>query len=433
MKNIVLIELNEINFDTVSYYINNGEYLPGFKKLIGQGVYITEAEPEYENLEPWVQWPSVHTGKKYSEHNIFRLGDFVNSTDEQFFEKVEKAGFSVGAVSPMNASNNLKNPAYFIPDPWTQTPCDNSFFSKRITDAIIQAVNDNSQSKLSLKTIFNLGLAFIALVNRARYIPLAKYALNALAKPWRKALFLDMLLYEFHKTLFKRKNPNFSTLFLNAGAHIQHRYFFNSPYVDSPELKNPGWYIDKDDDPFLEMLKVYDEMLLDFLKLPNAETIVATGLSQKPYEQLKFYYRLKNHASFLRQMGIDFADVIPRMTRDFLVSFDNEEQALKAEQKLSEILVNNKVKLFEEIDNRGKDIFVVLSYPSEITDKTMISYSGNVSSLSDLVTFVAIKNGEHQSKGFAYFSEGLLEFAPPQGSHVSKIHYTVLQYFGIRT
>ena len=84
---------------------------------------------------------------------------------------------------------------------------------------------------------------------------MAKYALNALGKPWRKALFLDMLLYEIHKTLFKRKNPNFSTLFLNAGAHIQHHYFFNSPYTDSLELKNPTWYIGEDDDPFLEMLK----------------------------------------------------------------------------------------------------------------------------------------------------------------------------------
>ncbi len=180
------------------------------------------------------------------------------------------------------------------------------------------------------------------------------------------------------------------------------------------------------------MLKVYDGMLSDLLELPNTEIIVATGLSQKPYEQLKFYYRLKDHASFLRKIGVGFTDVVPRMTRDFLVSFDTEKQALKAEQKLSEILVNNEVKLFEEIDNRGKDIFVVLSYPSEITGKTMISYSGNESSLSNLVTFVAIKNGEHQSKGFAYLSEGLSEFAPPQGSHVSKIHNTVLQFFGIK-
>ena len=432
VSKLIFIELNEVNFDMANFYIKSGEDLPGFKKLNEKGITNTESESEYKNLEPWVQWPSVHTGKTYNEHKVFRLGDFVNSTDEQFFEQVEKAGFSVGAVSPMNASNKLKNPAYFIPDPWTKTPCDNSFFSKIITDAIVQAVNDNSQSKLTFKTISSLGLALIALVHPSRYVPMLKYALNALAKPWRKALFLDMLLYEIHKTLFNRKSPDFSTLFLNAGAHIQHHYFFNSPYVDSPELQNPTWYIGKDDDPFLEMLKVYDEMFVDLLKLPNTEIIVATGLSQKPYEQLKFYYRLKDHKSFLEKVGLEFTNVVPRMTRDFLVSFDTEEQAFKAEKKLSRILVNDEVKLFEEIDNRGQDIFVVLTYPSEITDKTMISYSEKESQLSDLVTFVAIKNGEHQSKGFAYFSEGISEFAPPQGSHVSKIHNTVLQFFGIR-
>ena len=432
-KRLILLELNEISFDAVSFYIDRSVYLPGFKKLIEQDIVRTEAELDYDNLEPWIQWPSVHTGKTYDEHKVFRLGDFVNSSDEQFFEQIEQSGLSVGAISPMNASNKLKNPAYFIPDPWTKTPCDNSYFSKSITDAIVQAVNDNSQSKLTFKTIFNLGLAFIAMVKPARYLPMIKYALNALGKSWRKALFLDMLLYEIHKTLFKRKAPNFSTLFLNAGAHIQHHYFFNSPYVESSELKNPLWYIGKDDDPFLEMLKVYDEMLEDLLKLPNTEIIVATGLSQKPYEKLKFYYRLKDHASFLKKVGVEFTDVVPRMTRDFLVSFDTEEQAFKAEQQLSKILVNNKVKLFEDIDNRGKDIFVVLTYPSEITDKTMISYSLKESNLSDLVTFVAIKNGEHQSKGFAYFSEGISGFAPPQGSHVSKIHNTVLQFFGIHS
>jgi hypothetical protein len=431
MKNLILLELNEVNFDAVSFYIERGECLPGFKKLIEQGIVNTEAEPKYEHLEPWIQWPSVHTGKTYDEHSVFRLGDFVNSSSDQFFEKVEKVGFSVGAVSPMNASNKLHNPAYFIPDPWTQTPCDNSFLSNRITEAIVQAVNDNSQSKLTFKTIFNLGVAFVALVNPFRYIPMEIYALKSFSKPWRKALFLDMLLYEIHKTLFKRKNPNFSTLFLNAGAHIQHHYFFNSPFVDSPELQNPSWYVGKDEDPFLEMVRVYDQMLLGLLSLPNTELMIATGLSQKPYEKLKFYYRLKDHRAFLEVLGIDFKDAIPRMTRDFLVSFDSVEQASVAEKQLSEILVDNEVKLFEEIDNRGQDIFVVLTYPSEITKNTMIMALGKQLSLLDLVTFVAIKNGEHQSKGFAYFSGGISKYAPPQGSHVSKIHDTVLDFFGV--
>jgi hypothetical protein len=431
MKNLILLELNEVNFDAVSFYIERGHCLPSFKKLIEQGIVHTEAEPEYEHLEPWIQWPSVHTGKKYDEHSVFRLGDFVNSSSEQFFEQVEKSGFSVGAVSPMNASNKLHDPVYFIPDPWTQTPSDNSFLSNSITEAIVQAVNDNSKSKLTFKTISNLGLAFVALVNPFRYIPMAIYALKSFDKPWRKALFFDMLLYEIHKTLFKRKKPNFSTLFLNAGAHIQHHYFFNSPFVDSPELQNPIWYLSKDEDPFLEMVRVYDRMLLDLLSLPNTELIIATGLSQKPYEKLKFYYRLKDHRAFLEFLGIDFKDVIPRMTRDFLVSFDSVEQASLAEKQLSEILVGNEVKLFEEIDNRGRDIFVVLTYPSEITKDTMISVLGKQQSLLDLVTFVAIKNGEHQSKGFAYFSGGISKYAPSEGSHVSKIHDTVLDFFGV--
>jgi hypothetical protein len=259
---------------------------------------------------------------------------------------------------------------------------------------------------------------------------MAIYALKSFGKPWRKALFLDMLLWEIHKTLFKRKNANFSTLFLNAGAHIQHHYFFNSPFVDSPELKNPSWYVGKDEDPFLEMVRVYDRMLLDLLSLPNTELIIATGLSQKPYEKLKFYYRLKDHRAFLEVLGIDFKVAMPRMTRDFLVSFDSVEQASLAEKKLSEILVDNEVKLFEEIDNRGQDIFVVLTYPSEITKDTVITALGKQLSLLDLVTFVAIKNGEHQSKGFAYFSDGISKYAPPNGSHVSKIHDTVLDFFG---
>ena len=179
------------------------------------------------------------------------------------------------------------------------------------------------------------------------------------------------------------------------------------------------------------MLKVYDEMLLDLNKFSNTATIVATGLSQKPFEKLKFYYRLKDHAKFLNKVGINFNNVVPRMTRDFLVSFDNEEMAMKAENQLSKILVNNEVKLFGEIDNRGKDIFVVLTYPHEITDNTYISYLGNEDLLKDFVTFVAIKNGEHHSEGFASFSDEISDFAPPQESHVSNIHNTILQFFKI--
>lgn len=429
---LILLELNEINFDAVNHYIDlyPGTF-SGFEKLKAFQSIITKAESKYEELEPWIQFPSLHTGRTYHEHKIFRLGDFVNSADVQFFEAIESSGFKVGAISPMNASNKLENPAYFIPDPWTKTPSDGSFLSQAITSAIVQAVNDNSKSKLTVKTIVSLVIAFITLVNPLRYFSMMGYALKSFGKPWRKALFLDMLLYEIHKTLFSRKKPDFSTLFLNAGAHIQHHYFYNSSYVVSSDLTNPNWYVTENEDPFLEMLKIYDCMLLDLLNKKNSEILIATGLSQAPFETVQFMYRLKDHSSFLTNIGIKFDQLSPRMTRDFLVSFASEAEALQAEKVLSSILVDNEIKLFEEIDNRGKDIYVVLTYPYEIMDDTTIEISGTNVKLNDLVVFVCIKNGRHQSKGFAFFSEGLSKFAPDSGSHVSKLHGTVLEFFGI--
>mgnify|MGYP006073828793 CR=1 FL=1 len=428
---LILLELNEINFDVVKEYIDSGESLPGFNTIIQEGLIITSAETEYEELEPWIQWPSVHTGLKYNEHKIFRLGDFVTSRKEQFFEKVERAGYSVGAISPMNASNNLKNPSYFIPDPWTKTTTDDNFLNKIIAKAISQAVNDNSKSKLTFKTIISLCIAFLFRVKPGRYLEMTIYALSSLGKPWRKALFLDKLLHEVHISLIKKHDPEFSTLFLNAGAHIQHHYFFNSKFITSKKLSNPTWYIDEQYDPLLEMLKIYDSIIQDLKKIKNADIIIATGLSQKPYDHLKFYYRLNDHELFLKNLGINFRSVTPRMTRDFLICFDTKEDAQIAEKRLSELMVNENVRLFNEIDNRGCDIFVVLTYSSEIKDETSVVYANDSIKLKELVTFVAIKNGEHQSKGFAYFSKGIKDLAPNPGSHVSNIHNSVLKYFGI--
>lgn len=430
--NLILVELNEINFDVIQYYIDNDISLPAMEKIIESGLVITKAESEYNNLEPWIQWVSVHTGKEYEEHKIFRLGDFVNSNEKQFFEQVEEAGFKVGAISPMNASNTLKNPSYFIPDPWTQTKSDKSFMSKIISGAISQSVNDNSQSKLTTKTILSLILTFFIMVRPSKYLYIIGYALSAFGKPWRKALFLDMLLFEIHRKYYKNKKPNFSTIFFNAGAHIQHHYFFNSPFVKSQKLKNPEWYVKDNFDPMLEMLIVYDRFIGELIKESNSEIIIATGLSQKPYSNLKFYYRLKHHKNFLDNIGINYLDVIPRMTRDFLITFKTKEDAIIAEEKLSLVYVNSEIQLFGEIDNRGKDIFVALTYPHEILADTFIDYLDKKISLLDQVVFVAIKNGEHSSTGYAYFSKGLSRYKPQSNSHVSEINKTVLNYFGIK-
>ena len=85
----------------------------------------------------------------------------------------------MGAISPMNASNKLKSPEYFIPDPWTRTNSDDSFLSRSIASAVSQAVNDNSNEKITLKSLIILLYAFILFIPFKKYLLMLKLALSS--------------------------------------------------------------------------------------------------------------------------------------------------------------------------------------------------------------------------------------------------------------
>ena len=172
MKNkTILLGLNELNFDYIKFYIDQG-LLPNFKKIFEiQPPIETVSENEYKLLEPWVQWVTIHSGKSYKEHNIFRLGDIVNNPElSQIFEELEAEGLSVGAVSPFNAENRLNNPSFFVPDPWTKTNPSGNWVVKALYQAVHQSVNDNAKSKLNFKSMISLGLGLLL------YVPVLRWS-----------------------------------------------------------------------------------------------------------------------------------------------------------------------------------------------------------------------------------------------------------------
>ena len=90
-KKLILISLNEINFEIVEKYVKKYNF-DNLKSLIDnkKNYYTTSSENEYEKLEPWIQWVSAYTGLSADDHKIFRLGDITNKSIEQIFEKIEK-------------------------------------------------------------------------------------------------------------------------------------------------------------------------------------------------------------------------------------------------------------------------------------------------------------------------------------------------------
>lgn len=399
----ILLGLNELNFDYIKFYINQ-DLLPNFKTLFEiQKPIETTSEKEYKLLEPWIQWVTIHTGKTYDEHKVFRLGDIVNNPElSQLFEELEAKGLSVGAVSPFNAENRLNNPAFFIPDPWTKTNPSGNWIVKAFYKAVHQSVNDNATSKLNLKSMISLGLGLLLYVPISRWVRYVKTIIKV-KNPGSKAVILDSLLADVHLALWKKHKPDFSNLFLNSGAHIQHHYLFNSKAYEG-DLKNPDWYCLNGYDPLIQILSEYDYQIGKLLELKDVKLIISTGLHQQPHKHITFYWRLKKHVKFAKMIGIkNFSHILPRMSRDFLIKFNNETDTKNAEKLLNSFHASkDNIKLFE-VDNRGTSLFVELIYSNNILDNDSI-YSNEskftIENFKSYVAFVAIKNGEHNEVGY---------------------------------
>ena len=106
-KKLIFIELNELNFDYVKYYIKKYK-LQNFKRLQSFKKSKTYSEKEYKLLEPWIQWVSIHTGLSAKDHKVFRLGDIYKLKKKQIFETLENKGVSIGVVGAMNSMNLLR-------------------------------------------------------------------------------------------------------------------------------------------------------------------------------------------------------------------------------------------------------------------------------------------------------------------------------------
>ena len=53
-KNILSIELNEINHEWLKFYANSSK-LNNIKKILHLNKVVTTSETNYRNLEPWIQ------------------------------------------------------------------------------------------------------------------------------------------------------------------------------------------------------------------------------------------------------------------------------------------------------------------------------------------------------------------------------------------
>ena len=420
-RKLIFLQLNEVSFRLVKKYIDSGASLPGFSVLLDNGIKTTSSEASYELLEPWIQWYSIHTGLTYEQHQVFRLGDASLVKHETIYEALASRDISVAALSPMNCEIPEGIAEFFVPDPWTKAKPDASWTSRFLTSVLQQSVNDNASQRLTALTLVRLCCVLAYSLKTFELISLIKEALRSGSDRVKRALWLDRALFLIFKSMLRRSTPDFSTLFLNGCAHVQHHYLHSSAAVASDrKVQMPRWYQAPNRDPVFESYASYDRMLQEAFQMKGCDILVATGLSQTIYPRPIFYYRLKNHDKFFKDVGIEYASISPRMTRDFLITFHSVDEQTKSVELLRSLEVDGE-RLFGELDVRSLDVFGVLTYANEISEKTRLNINGQSLRLDEYFVFVALKNGCHQSEGYVAASDKRLTASLTDGQHVAKL------------
>lgn len=397
MKKIFLLELNEFNKPLLQEAAQVWR-LKNLEKLVHFSQTETFTEDTYESdfLEPWVQWVSVHTGKPSSIHQIKHLGDVPDLEISQLWETLSEKGIRCGIWGAMNASRGrAKNCPFFFPDPWTASETAYPEELNRLLDPL-RYISKNYLHFSSLKikpliTLFlrqKLGLSLLK-----EFFLLIKNVIRFQAAPFVFIAFIEYLSALLFLKYKERYQPDFSLLFINTIAHLQHHHWKGSSLRQNSRLKLGMQYLDR----------ILGKI---FAGLGSQEILVVTNaLSQKNTHDEKpwILYRQIDQASFLQTVGIAFEKVEPHMTHDAHLFFATQEDCKQALQALEQAeILGQKLFHVESYPETPKKIFYRIAFTDPVPPETSFVLKGKTFDFQKLFKPIVQRTGKHIPYGTIY-------------------------------
>lgn len=343
-----LIEFNELSPTLLARFIDRG-LLPAFEAFRRDSlVYTTDAGEDPPALEPWIQWPTVHSGLPYREHQVFALGEGRRKLRTPLLGDVlSAAGVTVGICSAMNMSYGSLA-GYVLPDPWDVEGQAHPASLQTYYRTVAAAVQESSRHGLPpRRELARFALFLLRNGLRPGTVWSAVSQLVAERRTpelrWRRASVLDELQYDVFRHLNRRHQVEFASFFSNSTAHYQHYYWrnmepevFEAPPsdVDSPSLAGA----------VLHGYRSMDRLLARFMAdEPEALLILCTALSQEPWvDTTKQTFRPRDFAALFAFAGIDIdpGAVKPMMAEQFQVELPDAARAARAEAALNDLTID---------------------------------------------------------------------------------------------
>ena len=352
MQTLVL-EFNELSPLLLERFIASG-CLPNFQAFRDAAmVAVTDAEEEAPNLEPWIQWVTVHTGLSYAEHRCFHLNDGSRVTEPRIWDLVSRAGKRNWICGSMNGATQPGFRGCYLPDPWAvETPAlPEGLFEPFLTLVRRYVQEHTAQPEVSTADFARFG-AFMIRHGLSTASVLA--ALRQLAKErtsnvkWRRAMILDRLQWDLFRSIHKRERPDFATFFLNSTAHYQHFHWREF----EPELFQVRASAEDEQafgEAVLEGYRNMDRIVGQAMALAGNDTalVLVTALSQQPmltHEETggRQIFRHRDIAALLGFAGVAPGwEYSPVMSQQFLLQFSSEAAAAAAAAKIEALRLSD--------------------------------------------------------------------------------------------
>ncbi len=444
MKPLILIEFNELCPSLLARWMGEGK-LPNFAKFHAQSeVFTTQAdEGEGPNLEPWIQWYSLHTGLPFSQHNVFHLTDGPRASHPDVWSILSAQGFSVWNCSSMNARRISAKGARYIPDPWCDNelpyPVDMRPYTKMVSHQVKEYSNRDAGLSLGDLTQFLWFMTRHGLSLRTvRSIVGQLVSGKIRGGSWKRAVLLDMLQFDVFRHYFKREKPAFSTFFVNSTAHLQHS-FWRHMAPEAFSVRPGETEIAAYRDAILYGYQKMDALLGKFVRLAgdDATLIFATALSQQPY--LKYeavgghrFYRPRDVNKLLRQLHIAPQKLEPVMTHQFVARFQNPAEMEDAKRRLGAVTHDGQP-VFGFDDADATSIYFGCQLRTQLSQDAMLDLGTNAPPIKFFEPFYQIegmKSGRHHPDGCLWIRRGTHHVADKKVS-ILDVLPTVLAHFGV--
>jgi len=413
---MILLEFNELSPALMETFIDQG-YLPNFKRLRDSSqVFTTNAEEVAPNLDPWIQWVTVHSGLSFDEHGIFHLGDGHKLAVKSLWDMISAQGKTVWVCGSMNIKYDTPLRGAVIPDPWTvgvsPYPAEFEPYYRFVQRNVQEYTNDKVPLSKGdyfrfLKFMVMNGLSFRTV--RSIIAQLASERRTGKGK-WKRATILDKLQRDVFLSYFRKLRPQFSTFFLNSTAHFQHAHWRNmdpEPFKIKPTDADQAEYQHAVRYGYEEM----DAIVGDIMAAAPSDAVIvmATALSQQPcliYEDIggKTFYRARTFEPLLEFAGVKGCEKVePVMSEEFHLRFGNERDATEAAERLAALRVDGRQAM--QVERRGTNVFSGCIIYTQLEHDALLEGGPNDRSTPFFRIFYqveSLKSGMHHPDGILW-------------------------------